>query len=351
LLRPENFRDDGLGISEDTKLSDSYRATEKVWATFATVELPVGVGRLPARLALGVRAELAQQELSSYFINEQPVEMNRRWLSWLPTVTASLQLVREKMFLRGGFYRSVTRPTFRELAPFAFFDVAEQELVQGNPLLKPADAWNAELRWEWYPTFGELLSVGVFTKRITNALEETIFPQQSELTRTFANAVEPAQLWGMELEMRKRLVMLGAWAQGIVLFGNLSLVHGRVGVRSGGLIVERPLWGQAPYGINLGVLWQTPWKGELSFVWHRIGRRIVKVGQLEQYGFPDPHVYERSRDMLDLIYRQSLPAGLGVSLSVKNLLGLPVRWEQGGVEVFRRLEPRTVSLSIGYRTP
>ncbi len=351
LLRPENFRADGLGISEDTKLSDSYRATEQVWSTFATVELPLELGALPARIAFGVRAELAQQGLSSHLVNEQPVETNRRWLSWLPTVTASLQLRREEMFLRGGLYRSVTRPVFRELAPFAFFDVAEQELVQGNPLLTPADAWNAELRWEWYPTVGELLSVGVFTKRIANALEETIFPQQSELTRTFANAVEPAQLWGIELEVRKRLVMLGTWAQGVVLFGNLSLVHGRVGVRSGGLIVERPLWGQSPYGINLGVLWQTPWKGELSLVWNRIGSRIVKVAQVEQYSFPDPHVYEQPRDLLDLVYRQPLLAGLTVSLSAKNLLGLPVRWEQGGVEVFRRLEPRTLNLSIGYRSP
>lgn len=351
LLRPENFREDGLGISEDTKLSDSYRATERVWATFATVELPVELGRIPARVSLGVRAELAEQNLSSHLVNEQPVETRQRWLSWLPTVTASLQVVREQMFLRGGVYRSVTRPTFRELAPFAFFDVAEQALVQGNPLLKAADAWNAELRWEWYPTVSELLSAGIFVKRIVNALEETIYPQQSELTRTFANAVEPAQLWGVELEVRKALDVLGTWARDVQLFGNFSVLHGRVGVRSGGLVVERPLWGQAPYGLNLGLLWRTPWEGELSLVWNRIGRRIVKVAQVEQYSFPDPHIYEQPRDLLDFLYRQPLPAGLTVSLSAKNLLGLPVRWEQGGVEVFRRLEPRTVSLSIGYRAP
>ncbi len=349
LLRTAHFREDGLGISEDTKLSDSYRATETVWATFAAAELPVNFGTLPARITLGVRAELAQQSLSTHQINEQPLEENHRWLTWLPTVMTTLQLGHEHMLLRGGVFRSVTRPSFRELAPFAFFDVAEQALVQGNPLLQAADAWNAEVRWEWYMTPRELLSLGVFAKRILNAIEETIFPQQSELTRTFANSTEPAQLWGIELEARKSLAIMGRWAESVVLFGNISAVRGRVRVRSGGLVIERPLWGQAPYSLNLGLSWNTPWNAELSAVWSRIGSRIVKVGQPERYSFPDPHVYEQPRDRVDLTYRQSLPAGMTASLSVKNLLGVPVRWEQGGVEVFRRQEPRTISLSIGYR--
>lgn len=348
LLRPENFREDGLGISEDTKLSDSYRAGEKVWATYAIGEIPANFLQLSLRFAVGVRAELAQQDLSTHYINDQPLNERRQWLNWLPTVNAVLRLS-DQFQIRSAFFRSVTRPTFREIAPFAFFDVTEQALVQGNPLLKPAETWSAELRMEWYPTLSEYFSVGVFGKRITNAIEETIFPQQSELTRTFANSENPAQLWGIELEGRKNLGFLGPWGQSIVLFGNYSYVHGWVGVRSGGLIVERQLWGQAPYSLNAGILWQAPWKGELSLQWNRIGRRIVKVGQPEQYSFPDPHIYEVPRNLVDVVYLQSLPAGLSLSLKVKNLLQSPVRWEQGGIEVHRYVEPRVVSVSISYR--
>jgi len=347
LFRPENFREDGLGISEDTKLSDSYRAGERVWAAYAVSEIPLTLW-LPLRLSVGMRAERAEQTLSTHLVNEQPVEERRHWMFWLPTVNVRVQLS-ERMQVRAALFRSVTRPTFRELAPFAFFDVAEQELVQGNPLLKPAEAWNAELRWEWYPGLAEHLSLGVFTKRILNALEETIFPQQSELTRTFANAVEPARLFGVELEVRKQLGFLGRWGRTLTLVGNYSIVHSRVGVRSGGLIVERPLWGQAPYSLNVGVLWKTPWRGELSLAWNRVGRRIVKVGQPEQYSFPDPHIYELPRDAVDVVYRQPLPLGLSLSLKASNVLGSPVRWTQGGVEVHRRTEPRTFSMSLGYR--
>jgi outer membrane receptor protein involved in Fe transport len=299
---------------------------------------------------VGLRTELARQELSSYHINDQPLRESQRWLDWLPTVTLLVQVM-PQLQLRGAFFRSVTRPTFRERAPFAFFDVTQQSLFQGNPLLEPARAWNGELRGEWYFSPGEFLSLGGFVKRITKAIEETIFPQQSELTRTVANAVEPARLLGAELEFRKRLSMLGAVGQQLVLFGNASLVYGRVGVRSGGLIVERQLWGQAPYSLNLGLLWQTPFGGELSFVWNRIGRRIVEVAQPEQYSFPDPHVYELPFDALDATYRQPLPGGVSLSLKAKNLLGQAVRWEQGGIEVYRQPRPRSLSLSIGYKLP
>ncbi len=348
LLRAENFREDGLGISEDTKLSDSYRAREEVWATYAAVELPATVLSLPVRLAIGLRAELARQQLSSHLVNEQPVEENHQWLTWLPTLNA-IVLMGERMQIRTAFFPAVTRPSFRELAPFAFFDVAEQALVQGNPTLEPAFSWNAEVRWEWYPTPAEYLGVGAFAKRIEKALEETIFPQQSELTRTFANAENPARLLGIELEVRKNLDFFGPWGRSLTVAGNYSWIYSRVGVRSGGLVVERQLWGQAPYSLNVTLSWLTPWKGELSLSWNRVGRRIVKVSQPEQYVFADPHIYELPQDMLDLIYRQPLPAGLSLGLKVRNLLGRPVQWEQGALEVHRQSRPRTVSLSLGYQ--
>lgn len=348
LLRAENFRPDGLGISEDTKLSDSYRAQEEVWSTHAAAEFPATVFSVPIRLAVGLRAELARQRLSTHLVNDQPVKEQRQWVTWLPTVNAVI-LLSERMQVRTAIFPAVTRPSFRELAPFAFFEVAEQALVQGNPMLQPAFSWNAEVRWEWYPAPAEYVGIGAFAKRIDKAIEETIFPQQSELTRTFTNAESPARLWGIELELRKNLDFFGSWGRSLTIAGNYSWVYSRVGVRSGGLVVERQLWGQAPYSLNATLSWLTPWSGELSLSWNRVGRRIAKVSQPEQYVFADPHIYELPQDILDLIYRQPLPAGLSLELKVRNLLGSPVRWEQGSVEVHRQSRPRTVSLSLGYQ--
>jgi outer membrane receptor protein involved in Fe transport len=348
LLVAENFREDGLGISEDTKLSDSYRASEGVWAGSVTARFRVNVAQIPLELSLGLRLESIRQSLSSHLINEQPLEQQQRWDNWLPSMSLLVRLS-EQMQVRAAVSRTVTTPTFREVAPFAFFDVAEQALVQGNPLLKPADALSGELRWELYPDVGEMLSLGVFAKSIRNALEETIFPQQSELTRTYANSEQPARILGAEAEFRYRFGLPGSSVKQFALQGNFTLLHGRVGVRSGGLVVERQLWGQSPYALNLGLTAATPWGSELGLFWNRLGRRIVRVAQPEQYQFEDPHIYELPQDMLNLTLRQPLWAGVELGLKASNLLRVSERWEQGGRQVFQRRLPRTFQLSFGYR--
>ncbi len=44
LLAPENFRLDGLGISEDTRLSDAYTAVETLFAAYSMVDAPFELG-------------------------------------------------------------------------------------------------------------------------------------------------------------------------------------------------------------------------------------------------------------------------------------------------------------------
>jgi outer membrane receptor protein involved in Fe transport len=174
-----------------------------------------------------------------------------------------------------------------------------------------------------------MLSLGVFAKSIRNALEETIFPQQSELTRTYANSEQPARILGAEAEFRYRFGLPGSSVKQFALQGNFTLLHGRVGVRSGGLVVERQLWGQSPYALNLGLTAATPWGGELGLFWNRLGRRIVRVAQPEQYQFEDPHIYELPQDMVNLTLRQPLWAGVELGLKASNLLRVSERWEQG----------------------
>jgi hypothetical protein len=66
-----------------------------------------------------------------------------------------------------------------------------------------------------------MLSLGVFAKSIRNALEETIFPQQSELTRTYANSEQPARILGAEAEFRYRFGLPGSSVKQFALQGQL----------------------------------------------------------------------------------------------------------------------------------
>lgn len=75
---------------------------------------------------------------------------------------------------------------------------------------------------------------------------------------------------------------------------NVSLINSEVNVRQGNLNDTRPMWGQSPYSINLGLFYQHPDIGtQVNVGYNRSGERIIQVGLLGSYDFANPHVYEQ----------------------------------------------------------
>ncbi|MBK7818589.1 MAG: TonB-dependent receptor [Sphingobacteriaceae bacterium] len=75
------------------------------------------------------------------------------------------------MNIRASYYKTVSRPEFRELAPFAFYNFVNDNVLSGNPDLKRALIHNFDLRFEFYPGAGQLLSATGFYKEFFNAIE------------------------------------------------------------------------------------------------------------------------------------------------------------------------------------
>ena len=106
--------------------------------------------------------------------------------AWLPSVNFTYSL-NEKTNLRGDYFASVNRPEFRELAPFAFFVFDKNAEIKGNKDLKIANLNNFDLRYEYYPSGGQLISVGAFYKTIKNPIEFSIDITQPFTTFTYGN--------------------------------------------------------------------------------------------------------------------------------------------------------------------
>ncbi|MCB0627677.1 MAG: TonB-dependent receptor, partial [Saprospiraceae bacterium] len=100
------------------------------------------------------------------------------------------------------------RPTFREVAPFASFDVDGGFLFIGNPNLERTLVDNVDFRWEFYPKPSEMISLSAFYKDFTNPIERTFNPQAPNTVLTFSNVAQ-ASLYGAEVEVRKDLSFLG----------------------------------------------------------------------------------------------------------------------------------------------
>jgi outer membrane receptor protein involved in Fe transport len=349
LFSAANFRIDGLGISEDTRLSDAYSASEELIAGYLMADAPFDLGGSELRVIAGVRVEYNDQRLNSFAINDAPVAVSRPLLDFLPAINVVYKMSANTN-LRASVSQTLTRPTLREFAPFAFFDFQQQALIQGNPELVRALVQNYDLRLETFPAPGEVFSVNPFYKIFSNAIEETIFPQQSELTRTFANAQGVAYNYGIELEARKSLSFLGEYGENIVVNANFTLVRSELTVAQGGAEDTRPMWGQAPYSFNAGVFFTEPTtRTSLNVAYNITGARIVQVGQRGAFSFDDPHVYELPRDLVDITLIQPIGESLELKFIIRDLLNQPLIWEQGDVVTQSNIRGTTFGLSVSYR--
>lgn len=350
ILDPANFRyDDGLRLGEDSRLSDSYYGNERLIAGYFMIDQRFSLFDISMRFVGGIRFESNLIRLRSHNINDQPVQIDYPTNDLLPSLNLIVMTTKNSN-LRASISRTLARPSFREFAPFAFYDYYELCLVQGNPNLKRALITNIDLRYELFPTLNEIYSVGLFYKSFVDAIEETIFPQQSELTRTFANANGIAKNYGVEFEFRKNLGFLWDDLKDLSLMTNLTLIWSRIEVNQGGIGTkdERPMWGQSPYTFNVGLFYQNQSTGtSFSITYNTFGKRIVRVSQVGVYQTNDPHVYEIPQNYLDFALIQKL-ASFDLKLSIKNLLNARTIYEQNGKTWGINRFGTTLSISLSY---
>lgn len=315
-------------VEETTLTFDRYSASLGVWGGYALADWK------PTewfRAIGGVRYEGSTQALnagSPFATMGAPVEgTSRTYHDGIPSLNVVLS-PRPDLNVRLAYSYTLARPTFRELAPFLFFDVVRRRNVTGNPDLVETRIHHGDARVEWFPGANDVLAATVFGKQFSNPIERVIVSAGSTNDIGYRNA-PGATLVGLELEARKRI-----WQ--FKLGANLSLVYSRVQLDASGAeglqtSNERALQGQSPYVANAFVAYELPATGtELGVFYNVYGPRISEVGVLRI-----PDVFEQPFHRLDVSVTQPLPGGFSFKLSASNLLNQSVRLQQGPIEVYR----------------
>ena len=333
----DSIGNDGFQFEEITRQTDNYFASQRLRAGY----LMASGGAGPLELLAGVRLEGSTQNVTTFELfnpDAEPVVAELKTRDWLPSANATLGLT-EKMQLRAGYGKTVSRPDFRELSPATFNDVTGGRQTFGNPELNRAVIHNADLRWELYPTPRESFSVGVFYKRFVDPIEQIVVVS-AQHSVTWDNA-DFANNLGVEIEGRKDL------PYDFFVAGNGSLIRSRVvlgetdGIQSSN---DRPLQGQSPWVANAQVGYLNPDLGSsVTLLYNVAGPRIQSVGAL---GAPD--TYELPVHRLDLVGRQGLPRGFNVGFKYRNILNSPARRTQGTQQVDEVRDGWSVGLSLGW---
>ncbi|TSD67928.1 outer membrane beta-barrel protein [Inquilinus sp. KBS0705] len=295
LFGPNVLKTGIYGLEELASPTDTYNANSLTNAGYLMLDSKLGE---KTRIVYGLRAEKFNLKLYTGTTTSTPTSAELDNLDLLPSVNFTYALTK-KANLRASYYRTVARPEFRELAPFAYYDYELLATLQGNPNLKRTLIDNADLRYEFYPSAGQIFSVSAFYKNFTDAIEPVIDDANSSTTISYFNA-KSAYVYGFEMELRKSLDFVngGTFFKNTTAYTNFSFNKSKVTNASDGtqrLEKTRPLVGQSPYVVNAGLTHtELDNKLSLNLLFNRLGKRIFYAG-----GGRFSSIYEMPRNVLD----------------------------------------------------
>lgn len=359
-LSEQNIHENGVYMVEQSSPArDNYDASAKLGAGYLMMDTRF---YKDFRLVYGVRYESYHQKINTADGSNLPLVIDSTYRNFFPSVNFTWS-VNEKSNVRLSTGKTVNRPEFRELAMFPFFNFNLNSNIAGNTRLQPATIWNYDARWEIFPSNKEVISVGVFYKKITSPIEMAIDVTQVAI-RTFGyDNQKSADNYGLELEYRKsfdfitKLTGKKVW-DNLVFFSNLSLIQSTVNFKASSVANDRPLQGQSPYVFNSGIQYTDTNGWGANFSVNRIGRRIAFVGapKLAAFGFD---IYENPRTVLDLQISKSFK-NWDYKLTAGDLLAQDLVFYQDNSNdkkydaandntIFRYKMGSTVTVAIAYK--
>jgi hypothetical protein len=321
IFKPENFGDTGFALRENTNLQDKYDANALLQGYYL-----MNVNAITPNLKAiwGLRLEVFNQRLNSFDKTDSPVRVDTVYQDWLPSLNL-IQSISQKSNLRFALSRAVSRPEFRELAPFAFYDFTTNFVVLGNPALFRTRIWNFDLRYEHYPSASEIITFSLFYKRFYDPIEQVVQlgTGAGSTNLTFTNINASADNMGFEIELRKDFSFLApllGWENSKYLTAsfNYAFIHSRIDVSEAAGAIQgiRPLQGQSPYIFNGSLQYSfSKINASLATFINQVGRRIAQVGTQEY-----PHIWENPRWVWDLQIAKKINQRWDLKLTISDLL-------------------------------
>ena len=303
-------------VNSDNK--NSYKGLQNVFGAYVLGDI-ILIDKL--RFVAGVRMEYA--DLQSESLKEDEKKGNLANVDFLPSMNM-VYSINEKMNLRGSYYRTLARPTFRELAPFASFDFVGDYIFVGNADLKRTITNNIDLRWEYFFSPGEMISVSAFYKFFAEPIERTFNTEAANPELTLRN-VDQATVYGLETDLRLGLDFI-PFLKDLTIGSNFTYVQSIVSIDEKELSLKREfdpnfpnsrvMFGQAPFIINSYMEYKNDSLGlGINLSYNISGEKLHLVNAV---GIPD--IYQQPRGQMDLNISKTIGKHFSIKFAVKNIL-------------------------------
>jgi TonB-dependent receptor len=195
IFQQSNF-DAGL-LQLNVLRPDLYNGTLESRAAFADFNVQLNRWNFNA----GLRYQQDQIDVS-YDVGNIPGRVgkaNKEYNNLYPGANIKYD-INEKHALRLAVSRTITLPEFKEISPFEYVSQVGQ-ITRGNPELEASRDINYDLKWEYFPSNAELVSLAAFYKEISDPINK-VQDRGSSGVFSYFNSGEKAEVYGIEAETR-----------------------------------------------------------------------------------------------------------------------------------------------------
>ena len=343
-LNQENIADGNVVVQRVMQPKDSYRAGNEIYSGYLLTDFyPV-----PSLLVnLGVRYEISRQWVDyatdggDWYAERRNLDKN----DLFPTLNQKYT-VNDANSIRFSASRTVTRPSFIEMAPFLYQESYGSAQIRGNNELQNGYNYNFDLRYEHFGKNGDMISLTAYFKYLDSPIERIQALQGGATLHSFQNA-DNGMAGGMEVEFRKQLM------KDLRLGANISYMYTNVKLPEGGAYTnkERPLQGASPILANADLTY-SPRFGEerqlnLALLYNLQGSRIHAVG-VSKLG----DIKQQTLHTLNFSAGYDINSHFSLKLQVNDLLNRAVIFKQEvpstGEEVEVERYKKGANLEIGF---
>lgn len=336
-----HIADGTVAVSKNSLPRNKYYAWADVYAAFADMEYYPAEKLL---VSFGLRYEHFRQRVKFWTDAAEEKQAKLSTDDLFPAVNLKYSATRNGN-LRMGLSRTVTRPSFLEMSPFEYKESYGGATIRGYEAIRNGYNYNLDLRYELFPGFGDMYSLGVYYKYLESPIER-VQEYSGSVIQSFRN-VNKGTVAGAEIEVRKQL-----WKD-LKMDFNASCIYTRIALPREGLYTDqtRALQGASPYLVNLDIRYAPKFDDgsqlSLSSVYNLQGPRISSVG-INGVG----NVIEEAFHSLDFIVSYAPSDRMKIKLQAKNLLNPEHKYTQKiketgkkeTVEYFRK----GVDIGIGF---
>ncbi len=357
---------DETHIFTTSDIDVDYNGEQNLSAWYYMIDLPLFTG---LNVIGGTRYEEAgistvnmPEEDVIWYPNGQPTDLNPGDADvdlWqrdiLPLIGFEISPV-DKVAFRGSYGETIARQTFKDISPIQQQEYLGSEVFIGNPSLETSGLANYDLRLDFNPYPGGVLSFSWFKKDIERPIE---YDQQlfSTFIATTPVNYPKGEINGFEVEARQSLGRFWGALEGIGIGGNFTYVDSEVTLPDE---VKRDLAGvgefrstrrmlNAPeYIYNLNATCSLNRFGTEIGLFYTVKGETLVAGAGATLDNLVPDLYEKERGTLNFTLSQKLGDHLTLTFKAKNLTDPEIETVYRSKHIENDVTRKSHNLGIDY---